>query len=264
MPTGPTSRRCGSSATLARRIESLPIALIVAARTTAGVTALLTVARRGPIDARFVDACREATGGNPFLLDALVRSLDEGAIPLGTPTARPHEVRRPAASRRTTDGIRLHQRRSTVGADRTHEHRERSTTSCTTWSRPDRTNSRRGRFLTEPARAPRGRAGTVQGRSPHCRSRADRRRGRSGRSRPRDSRALGSSPPLLKRVERHRLAHLGCGSDHERHVGLAGRHHLDRDLWHTSLKERRDRLRKKPALSADAWERGRLARRRFP
>ncbi len=99
---------------VARRIETLPVALIVAARTvvdfssspralqevrdhargesavhelrslsSAGVSELLAAARRGPVDESFVDACLRATGGNPFLLDALVRSLDERGVPFG-------------------------------------------------------------------------------------------------------------------------------------------------------------------------------------
>ncbi len=103
---------------LARRIESLPAALIVAARTvvdfssspralrevrdhargdsavydlrplsSAGVSELLAAARRGPIAESFADACRQTTGGNPFLLDALVRSLEEGGVQFGRATA---------------------------------------------------------------------------------------------------------------------------------------------------------------------------------
>jgi DNA-binding CsgD family transcriptional regulator len=90
---------------LARRLDSIGVALVVGARTAAdfsatpalaevrdharahgvrvepgaldepGVAELLAGAADAPVDAAFAGACHRATGGNPFLLDELLRAL---------------------------------------------------------------------------------------------------------------------------------------------------------------------------------------------
>jgi hypothetical protein len=94
---------------LARRVESLPVALIAGVRTEddvspgRGVTELRAIARgarleprplglqgveqvlgeagAGPVDREFAAACRAATGGNPFLLGELVKALLSDGVP---------------------------------------------------------------------------------------------------------------------------------------------------------------------------------------
>ena len=97
---------------LGRRIYSLPVALLIAARTpddgpavtatalqeiraSAGarrlepqalderaVQGLLSNFTEGTVEATFATACREATGGNPFLVGELARSLRDAGVPL--------------------------------------------------------------------------------------------------------------------------------------------------------------------------------------
>src|SRR5919197_4255706 len=84
---------------LARRVEGLPIALVVAARPGAGADGLLAdpateLVRPAPLsatavadlvhaglgrtpEAAFAEACREVTGGTPYLVAELVRALTE-------------------------------------------------------------------------------------------------------------------------------------------------------------------------------------------
>ncbi|HEV2768644.1 MAG TPA: AAA family ATPase [Solirubrobacteraceae bacterium] len=97
---------------LARRIESIAVALVVSARTEVdfsagppalaevrdharahrgrlepralaprGVAELLATVEGGSIDENFANACHEATGGNPFLLGELLRALGERGVP---------------------------------------------------------------------------------------------------------------------------------------------------------------------------------------
>ena len=94
---------------LARRIESLPVALVIGTREAedaatgavledirrepmtrllepapldvAGVEQLLRELRRGPVEREFAVACHNASGGNPFLLGELIRTL--GADDIG-------------------------------------------------------------------------------------------------------------------------------------------------------------------------------------
>jgi len=113
---------------LGRRAESLPLALVVAARddadvgeqptlvelraepaahtlapavlTVAGVGGRLAELPNGPVDDAFVWACHEATGGNPFLLDELVRTLQrEGVAFAAAGAPRVHEVTPPTVAR---------------------------------------------------------------------------------------------------------------------------------------------------------------------
>jgi hypothetical protein len=113
---------------LGRRAESLPLALVVAARddadvgeqptlaelraepaahtlapavlTVAGVGGRLAELHNGPVDDAFVRACHEATGGNPFLLDELVRALQrEGVAFVAAGAPRVHEVTPPTVAR---------------------------------------------------------------------------------------------------------------------------------------------------------------------
>jgi DNA-binding SARP family transcriptional activator/DNA-binding CsgD family transcriptional regulator len=94
---------------LARRVESLPIALLIGARNVGDVDAESTAALaqiraepgsrrseplplgvegverllrdRGPVDEAFARACHEATGGNPFLLGQLLEALRIDGVP---------------------------------------------------------------------------------------------------------------------------------------------------------------------------------------
>jgi DNA-binding CsgD family transcriptional regulator len=85
---------------LARRLEALPVAVLVGARTEdarpSPLDELRPAATRieppaldregvqellGPVDERFARACHDATGGNPFLLDELVRALRAAGVP---------------------------------------------------------------------------------------------------------------------------------------------------------------------------------------
>jgi DNA-binding CsgD family transcriptional regulator len=94
---------------LARRVESLAVALVVGTRPgedatvaavldelrrapatsivepapldVAGVDELLRAVQTGPVEREFAAACQEATGGNPFLLGELVRALRAGGVP---------------------------------------------------------------------------------------------------------------------------------------------------------------------------------------
>jgi predicted ATPase len=116
---------------LARRIESVPVAVIVASRSEvdfsgappalaavrdharahgtllelrplapAGVAEFLAAARGRPVEDRFALACHEATGGNPFLLDELMSSLSLRAIPfVGVKAADITEVSPPGIKR---------------------------------------------------------------------------------------------------------------------------------------------------------------------
>ena len=107
---------------VARRVESLPVALLIAARpaeegalaaigedpaTTRieppalgleGVGRLLR--EHGPVDDAFAHACHDATGGNPFLLGELVRALRADGVPFTAAGAeRVTEVTPPTVSR---------------------------------------------------------------------------------------------------------------------------------------------------------------------
>ena len=85
---------------LARRLEALPVAVLVAIRTEDATPSVLDELRPAParidpppldgegvqvllggVDERFARACHEATGGNPFLLDELVRALRADDVP---------------------------------------------------------------------------------------------------------------------------------------------------------------------------------------
>lgn len=95
---------------LARRVESMAVALVICARADhdstaaenalaqirtspatevvqpqtlgpAGVEALLRALGDGAVDGGFARACHEATGGNPFLLGELVRTLQAKGVP---------------------------------------------------------------------------------------------------------------------------------------------------------------------------------------
>ena len=85
---------------LARRLEALPVAVLVGVRTEDATPSPLEELRPaatrieplaldgegvqellGPVDGRFARACHEATGGNPFLLDELVRALRANDVP---------------------------------------------------------------------------------------------------------------------------------------------------------------------------------------
>jgi predicted ATPase len=123
---------------LARRVEGVPLSVIVAARTqidfsagppgleavreiarsggtlleprpldVAGVARFLEVVCEGQVDDSFARACHEVTGGNPFLLDALVRSLMEAGVPLiGAAAQRVADVSPPAVQRSVTATLR--------------------------------------------------------------------------------------------------------------------------------------------------------------
>jgi DNA-binding NarL/FixJ family response regulator len=116
------------AAYLARRIDSLAVALVIGARppedattdavlaeirreprTTsveptplelAGVEELLRSMHGGPVEHEFARACRDATGGNPFLLGELVRQLRSDAVPFTARHAdRVTEVTPPSVAR---------------------------------------------------------------------------------------------------------------------------------------------------------------------
>jgi DNA-binding CsgD family transcriptional regulator len=113
---------------LALRIESLPVALLVCARTeeataapealtairthpatqllaprplsVEGVDALLHAAAGGPVEREFAQACHDATGGNPLLLGELVRALRSDGVPFTVAgAARVTEVTPPTVAR---------------------------------------------------------------------------------------------------------------------------------------------------------------------
>jgi predicted ATPase len=101
---------------LARRLDELPILLVVAVRSMAadapgtlgalladstarvltlhglstdGVQRLLAVETDGPVEHSFALACHEGTAGNPFLLRELIKELEEAGIaPLAANVAR--------------------------------------------------------------------------------------------------------------------------------------------------------------------------------
>ncbi len=127
---------------LARRIESLPVALVICARSeeaaaapealaairtdpatdmlapqplsVAGVDALLCAADGGPVAREFAQACHDATGGNPLLLGELVRALRGDGVPFtAAGAARVTEVTPPTVARRvgaTLDALGTHAR----------------------------------------------------------------------------------------------------------------------------------------------------------
>jgi DNA-binding CsgD family transcriptional regulator len=91
---------------LAPRLDGLSVALIASARDeedrggdlvrlaagpetrmvrprplSTGATAKICEGRLGPVAPEFATACREATGGNPFFLEALLREVEEQAVP---------------------------------------------------------------------------------------------------------------------------------------------------------------------------------------
>jgi DNA-binding CsgD family transcriptional regulator len=97
---------------LARRVDSIAVAVVVAARrevdfapespalrevrdharahrerlalrplATPGVAELARTLSGSPVDEDFAEACRRATGGNPFLVDELLRALRDGGVP---------------------------------------------------------------------------------------------------------------------------------------------------------------------------------------
>jgi DNA-binding CsgD family transcriptional regulator len=113
---------------LARRVESLPLALVVGTRPPddglptgvlddvrrepatvvlepepldgAAVEQLLRSAAHGPVEPAFAAACRRATGGNPFLLEELARTLREARVPFtALHVARVTEVSPPTVTR---------------------------------------------------------------------------------------------------------------------------------------------------------------------
>jgi DNA-binding CsgD family transcriptional regulator len=106
---------------LARRVDSLPVMVMVATRPLgisaprsesladllsgqdselvrlgplgeAAVARVLDAAAGGPADAQFVRACQQASGGNPFLLTELVRVLAEGDVEFTARGARDVET----------------------------------------------------------------------------------------------------------------------------------------------------------------------------
>jgi len=116
------------AAFLARRIESHPVALIVGTRPPedptvdavldemrtgratnilepaplagTGVDELLRRVQAGPVEREFAAACREATGGNPFLLGELVRALRAHGVPFtAAHAARVTDVTPPTVAR---------------------------------------------------------------------------------------------------------------------------------------------------------------------
>ena len=116
------------AAFLARRVDSHPVALIVGTRppedptvdavldemrsgrattilepaplAASGVDELLRTVQTGPVEREFAAACREATGGNPFLLGELVRALRENQVPFtAIHAARVTEVTPPTVAR---------------------------------------------------------------------------------------------------------------------------------------------------------------------
>ena len=118
---------------LARRVESLPVALVICTRVevqsadtgalaelrgdsatelvrprplpVAGVESFLCSLESSPVEIGFARACHDATGGNPFLLGELVRALRVNGVPFTAAGAeRVTEVTPPTVSRsvRTT------------------------------------------------------------------------------------------------------------------------------------------------------------------
>lgn len=90
------------AAYLARRLDAIPVALVVATRRGGAadelatswaevlslgplaqqeVAEVLDAAADSPADDAFVQACHQASGGNPFLLTELVRVLRENGVP---------------------------------------------------------------------------------------------------------------------------------------------------------------------------------------
>lgn len=115
---------------LARRVESLPAALLIAARPVVSddrpavlaelvaepsselltpgalgepaVAELLREQGAGPVDASFARACRQASGGNPFLLAELARTLHDQGVPFTAAGAgRVGEITPPQVARAT-------------------------------------------------------------------------------------------------------------------------------------------------------------------
>jgi class 3 adenylate cyclase len=115
---------------LARRVEDLPVALLIGSRgeegagadaalaemrveavgrrveppalDAAGVERLLRELEAGPVDDGFARVCHEATGGNPFLLGELVRALRADDVPFtAAGAARVTEVTPPTVARAT-------------------------------------------------------------------------------------------------------------------------------------------------------------------
>lgn len=115
---------------LARRVESIAVVLVIAARgeedtsadsaavlaeiradpatrrvepaglAVAGVERLLSELEAGVIDEAFTRACHDATGGNPFLLGELVRALQVDGVPFtAAGVARVTEVTPPTVAR---------------------------------------------------------------------------------------------------------------------------------------------------------------------
>ncbi len=113
---------------LARRLDSIPIALVMCMRPeeeqgsagligdirsnpstwelqpapllVSGVQKLLETIETGPVDMDFAQACHDATGGNPFLLGELVRALRADGVPFtAAGIERVHEVTPPSVAR---------------------------------------------------------------------------------------------------------------------------------------------------------------------
>ena len=113
---------------LARRVDSIPVALVICMRPeeeaispelladirgnpstwevqpsplpVSGVEQLLKAAERGPVHTEFARTCHEATGGNPFLLGELVRALQADGVPFtAAGIARVNEVTPPTVAR---------------------------------------------------------------------------------------------------------------------------------------------------------------------
>ena len=113
---------------LARRVESIPLALVICTRVeelgaaaaalaalrgdaatelvrprplpVAGVESFLRALEGGPVESGFARACHDATGGNPFLLGELVRALRSDGVPFTAAGAdRVTEVTPPTVSR---------------------------------------------------------------------------------------------------------------------------------------------------------------------
>ena len=114
---------------LARRLDSTPVALIICLRAEeegsssdlfadirsnpsawdvqpsplppSGVEKLLEALEGGPVEPDFARACRDATGGNPFLLGELVRALRADGVPFtAAGIERVNEVTPPTVARR--------------------------------------------------------------------------------------------------------------------------------------------------------------------
>ena len=118
---------------LARRVEAMPVAVVIAARpvgrsdepsatllselaadpdtrrieplalSPAGIERLLAESSGGPVDGDFAAACQAATGGNPFLLEQLARTLQAAGVPFSSAgVGQVRAVTPPAIARKAT------------------------------------------------------------------------------------------------------------------------------------------------------------------